>query len=207
MIKNIVFDLGGVILPLEREAIINSFSQLGYPHFNELLDNSHQRGFFLQFERGEITSTQFRDKIREQIEPKMREKATDRAIDKAMGTFLLEIPLETLSLLERLKERYPLYLLSNINPIALSFTKNYFKADGKELEYYFKELYLSFELKMVKPELELFKRVVELSGVEPSHTLFIDDSPYNIEAAEQLKFKTLHFRRGSSLLKELEGLL
>jgi len=90
MIRNIVIDLGGVIVKLDREKCVESFRKIGYIDFDKILNNYLQEGFFLEFEKGTITEEEFRDIIRANI----GKNVADQEIDKSMGDFLTEISTE-----------------------------------------------------------------------------------------------------------------
>lgn len=172
MIKNIVFDLGGVIVPLNREACNTAFSNIGFKDFDKILNNYVQEGFFLQYEKGEISSEEFRRIIRGKMLPQYNNSVTDKDIDSALGAFLDEIPKERIELLISLKNNYNLFMLSNTNPIAISFVTNLFRKAGKEMDECFNQIFLSYKMKMAKPNKEIFTSMIEQANLIPSETLF-----------------------------------
>ncbi|MDP3453710.1 MAG: HAD family phosphatase [Bacteroidales bacterium] len=207
MIKNIVFDLGGVLVGLNRDACIKAFSNIGFPGFDKILNEYVQGGFFLDYEKGMITTEEFRDIIRGYIEPEIREGITDSQINQAMGSFLDRIPEYKLDLILSLKKSYRIFMLSNTNPIAMDVVRPYFERDGLLLEDYFEKLYLSFEMMLAKPDPRIFKALIFDSGVKSEETLFIDDSPSNIASAADLNFKTLLFSPEQNLYDEIKKVL
>ena len=84
-IKNLIIDFGGVLIDLDRQRCIENFAKLGMPNVEAMLDVCHQQGFFLQHEKGLITSAEFRNEIREQI----GKIVTDARIDAAWNSFLV----------------------------------------------------------------------------------------------------------------------
>lgn len=207
MIKNIVFDLGGVIVPLNRDACNSAFSKIGFEDFDKILNNYVQEGFFLQYEKGEISSDEFRSIIRDNMLPQFKKKVSDREIDSAMGAFLDEIPPERIQLLLSLKENYNLYMLSNTNPIAISCVKELFLKGGVSIEECFHKLFLSYKMKMAKPSSEIFTTMMEQTNMIASETLFIDDAPVNVESAAKLGLKTLLYVPGANLVTEVKAAL
>lgn len=184
-IKNLLFDLGGVIMDIKRENCVRAFEALGMSGANELLGEYSQKGAFLLLEEGTITPEQFREEIRKNISGDV----TDEDIDKAFCKFLLGIPPHRLSALEDLRKHYKIYMLSNTNPIMVnSDIKHYFRVCGKELEDYFDGLVLSYEAKSIKPDLRIFEYAKSHLGIVPEETLFLDDSQKNLDAAAQLGF-------------------
>lgn len=184
-IKNLLFDLGGVIMDIKRENCVRAFETLGMSGAGELLGEYSQKGAFLLLEEGTITPEQFREEIRKNISGDV----TDEDIDKAFCKFLLGIPPHRLKALEDLRKHYKIYMLSNTNPIMVnSDIKHYFRVCGKELEDYFDGLVLSYEAKSIKPDLRIFEYAKSHLGIVPEETLFLDDSQKNLDAAAQLGF-------------------
>ncbi len=201
MVKNIVFDLGGVIVPLNREACNRAFSNIGFKDFNSLLNDYVQEGFFLQYEKGLLTTSEFRDIIRSHIDPLMTKgKVTDLEIDKSMGAFLERISFEKILLLEKLKEKYRVFLLSNTNPIAINVVKEYFREHGKNMNDCFEKMFLSYEMNLAKPDPKIFEEMLTDGGMVASQTLFIDDAPANIEIAKESGIQTYLFGKDDSLV-------
>lgn len=197
MIKNIVFDLGGVIIPLNRVACIRAFDDLlGYREFGKVLSNYRHLGFFDNFETGSINSKQFRSIIRLNVSP-IKEGRTklfsDKDIDYCLNCYLCEIPQDKIDALLFFKYDYKLYLLSNTNPIGMTKSKQLFKDKGYKMEEIFEELFLSYKMKLAKPSEEIFNKMSKKAGIVPEETLFIDDSPANIQTASNLGYHTILF--------------
>jgi len=198
-IKNIVFDLGGVLLKLDRNACVEAFTNIGFETFGEILNEYVQDGFFLDFEKGKFDSAEFRDRCRKHI----NRPVTDEMIDSAMKAFLIEIPKERLDYIKRLKSNYKIYMLSNTNPIAFKIVEGYFEDLGYSMQDCFDKLYLSYQMKSAKPDATIFKMMLSELG-SPQSVLFIDDSHANLEAASQLGIYTLMIDQQSEFEKEID---
>ncbi|MFV0545120.1 MAG: HAD family hydrolase [Bacteroides sp.] len=186
-IKNLLIDFGGVLIDLDRERCIENFEKLGLADIDKMLGDFHHQGLFLQQEKGLISSAEFRTGLREQF----GKVPTDRQIDAAWNSFLGSIPSYKLDLLLKLREKYVVYLLSNTNEIHWKWAcKHAFPYRTFQVEDFFEKTYLSYEMKMAKPDPEIFKTVLEDAGIEAGETLFIDDSLENCEAAEKLGIMT-----------------
>lgn len=186
-IKNLLIDFGGVLINLDRQRCIENFKKLGFTGVENLLNEYHQQDFFLQHEKGLITSAEFRDQIRD----KMGKIVTDRQIDTAWNSFLVDIPTYKLDLLLKLREKYVVYLLSNTNDIHWKWAcEHAFPYRGFRVEDYFEKMYLSFEMKQIKPEPEMFRTVLADANIDPRETFFIDDSQANCQAARELGIST-----------------
>lgn len=186
-IKNLLIDLGGVLINLDRQRCMESFKKLGFADVEERLDIQQLHGIFLQQEKGLITSAEFRNEMRKMI----GKEISDQQIDEAWNSFLIDIPDYKLDLLLKLRTKYVVYLLSNTNEIHWQWAcKNAFPYRTFKVEDFFEKTYLSFEMHMIKPEPEIFKAVIEDAGIEPQETLFIDDSEINCKAAQKLGIST-----------------
>ncbi|MCK9628733.1 MAG: HAD family phosphatase [Bacteroidales bacterium] len=199
MIKNIIFDLGGVIVRLDRYACVDSFRKIGFEDFGTILNDFVQHGFFLDFEKGKIDSAQFREIIRKYI----GSYVADHIIDKAMADFLADIPEYKLKLITKLKQSYNVYLLSNTNPIAMTQVKALFRNCGYEMDNCFHRMFLSYEMKMAKPDAEIFEKLISETGINPEESLFVDDGSQNIQTATSLGFRTLLASQECDLEKEV----
>ena len=193
-LKNLVFDLGGVILTLDREQAVRRFEQIGIKKANELLDVYHQQGIFLQLENGELTQEGFYEALREEA----GKYIPNEDIDWAWMGFFVECPEYKLKMLEDLRaENFNLYLLSNTNPIIMSWALSpEFTPQGKTLADYFDKLYLSYQMRHVKPDPSIFEAMIVDSGMVPEETLFVDDGSANVQTAQKLGFKTYQPKNG-----------
>lgn len=197
---NIIFDLGGVILNLDYSRTISAFVQLGINDFDASYSQLVQTGLFDDYERGEISSQDFRDGIREVF----RVNRTDAEIDSAWNAMLLDLPSERLHLLQQLHASKRIVLLSNTNEIHIRQFNGALKAKYglSDLSSYFLRLYYSYEVGMRKPEERIFEHVLRDQGFEPSETLFIDDSPQHIEGARRVGLHAYHLQadKGETIL-------
>lgn len=197
MIKALLFDLGGVIMDIRRERCVEAFRAIGMPDPEAFLGDFSQKGPFLKLEEGAISPAEFRDEIRKLIPVTV----TDEQIDWALLRFLIGIPEERLRQLEQLHRHYPIYMLSNTNPIMWEqFIVREFDKDGHDLPYYFDGCVTSFDVKCCKPRPEIFLEAARRFNLEPAETLFLDDSASNCRAASELGFKTAHVTQDSGFI-------
>lgn len=206
MIKNLIFDLGGVLVSLDRERCLNNFSsQLGFDNFGEFLNPYAQKGFFAKFENGDISSGQFRNEVRERC---TKENVTDQMIDSALLSFLTHVDPYKVKMLLDLKQKYNLLLLSNVNPIAWGRCCELFlEAHGVDIEDVFDKLYLSYEMGSSKPGNEIFEKLISDSGIIPEETLFIDDAAANIEKGKEFGLQGLLYDVKNNLEEEVYKVL
>ena len=202
MIKNLLFDLGGVIMDIRRLNCVASFERLGMKDADSFLGEYSQKGPFLQLEEGAISEAEFRTAVRQFIDGEV----TDEQIDSAFCDFLVGIPKYRLEQLRELKKQYGIYMLSNTNSIMWhSRIAEDFRQEGLEREDYFDGIVTSFEAKSIKPDAKIFHIVVEKLGIKPEETLFLDDSQKNLDAAAELGFQTLLVTPGSEFFELLNA--
>lgn len=186
-IRNLVIDLGVVLLDLTPQHCYDSFKLFGIDNLEELVGKAHKKGLFYDFECGLITPVQFRDELR-RISSK---QLSDEQIDAAWNNFLADIPAYKLDLLLRLRGKYMVYLLSNTNAIHWEWIKNHcFEYKGFEARNFFDRIFLSFEMKQAKPDKGIFESVMQDELLKPEETFLIDDSQNNCQMAESLGWKT-----------------
>ena len=203
MIKNLLFDLGGVIMDIRRLNCVASFERLGMKDADSFLGEYSQKGPFLQLEEGAISETEFRTAVRQFIAGVV----SDEQIDSAFCDFLVGIPKYRLEQLRELKKQYSIYMLSNTNSIMWhSRIAEDFRQEGLEREDYFDGIVTSFEARSIKPDAKIFHTVVEKLGIKPEETLFLDDSQKNLDAAAELGFQTLLVTPGSEFFELLNAL-
>lgn len=202
MIKTLIFDLGGVLVSLNRERCLENFSKnLGFDNFGDYLNAYAQKGFFAKYENGDMDSIEFRDEIRKRC---TRENVQDEDIDEAFFTFLTHVDPYKVKLLMELKKKYHLLLLSNVNPIGWSkCCELFYDANEIDIEDVFEKLYLSYRVKASKPGKEIYEYLIKDSGINPEEALFIDDSKANIEAGAEMGLNTLYYDVTKNLEEEV----
>lgn len=205
MIRNLVFDFGGVIADFEFSQALAAFERIGLKNPTEYLDSYHQRGFFMELESGRIGADEF---VRRLSECAGREVSYAEAREAWLGFFLLPVAPERLAALEELRRDYRLFVLSNTNPFVMDWARSAeFSPAGKPLDAYFDKLFLSYEMKCMKPDRRIFDRMAAEAPLVPAETLFIDDSPTNAAAGTALGYRTLCPRSNDDWRGELRQVL
>lgn len=197
-IKNIIFDFGGVILNIDFRLAESAFAKLGLKNFDKIYSQATQQELFDVFEKGLISPDDFRHEIRKFIP----QSVSDREIDEAWNSMLLDLPEERVHLLDKLKTKYKLYLLSNTNEIHFnkfsSYMQNKFNRDI--FSDVFDKIYVSYKVNMRKPDAEIYKLVLNEQKLNKEETIFIDDSIQNIEGASKVGLKTYFLKKEETIL-------
>jgi len=195
--KNIIFDLGGVILNIDYTLLIKAFKDLEIAHFDELYSQAHQIKWFDQYEKGQISSADFRNEIRNYA----KKDIPDILIDNAWNAMLLDLPAERLKLLQAFKKTHRTFLLSNTNEIHMRAINKDLKKTYEihDLSGCFEKMYLSYQVGMRKPNAKIFEMVLSENKLNPSETLFIEDSIQHIESAKKLGIQTHWLQKGEEV--------
>lgn len=186
--KNIIFDLGGVLLNIDYMLAVKAFSDLGLGDFETVFSIANQKQLFDEYEKGQITSVDFRTKLK----TFGKNTIDDLTINKSWNSMLLDLPQERLDLLMRVKQTHRIFLLSNTNEIHIDSFNSYLqnKFNIADLSGYFEKIYLSYLVGMRKPDAEIFELVLSENKLDPNETIFIDDSIQHIEGAKKLGIHT-----------------
>jgi putative hydrolase of the HAD superfamily len=196
--KNIIFDLGGVILNIDYSLTSTAFSNVGITNFDDLFSQAQQQQLFDKYEKGLISSSDFRNEIR----TISKKNLSDTIIDDAWNAMLLDLPIARLELLQVVKETHRTFLLSNTNDIHIQTLNKYLQHSFNINDFndYFEKKYLSYEVGMRKPDAEIFEFVLSENNIVPSETLFIDDSRQHIEGAKNVGIHTHWLQKGETIL-------
>jgi glucose-1-phosphatase len=182
-IKNIIFDLGGVIIDIHYNKTIEQFKNVGFDDFENIYSLMKQSDLFTLLETGKIPAQAFRDELR-----KFQRHLTDEQIDNAWNTMIGNMPVEHLHLLQSLQKGYRTFLLSNTNEIHMGYFTQYLvdKFGHNPLLDMFERVYFSHEIGKRKPDANAYEAVLKDAGLAAHETLFIDDLEANIEGARKV---------------------
>jgi glucose-1-phosphatase len=186
-IRNIIFDLGGVLLNINYEASIDAFKRLGVRDFDSFFTQAAQNQLFDRLDRGEVSPAGFRQELRDLSGFELK----DADIDSAWNAMLLDLPKARVQLLKGVRQHYNTYLLSNTNAIHYPAYMKYMRqAYGVEsLEDLFNKQYLSHEIGLRKPDPEPFELILRENNLKAGETLFIDDTLGHVKGAAKTGIK------------------
>ena len=195
-IKNIVFDLGGVLLNIDPKRTIEAFGQLGMEQLIGDKGLTYDHEIFYLMEQGKVSPDEFRNGVRKLLPGEV----TDDQIDDAWTAMLLDFPKIRVELLQKLRNDFGLYLFSNTNAIHVAKYQSIFRNEhGFEVSPLFEKLFHSNEIGYRKPSPESYKEIIRLSGIRPEESLFIDDSHPNVEGAIACALKGYWLQPGQKI--------
>jgi HAD superfamily hydrolase (TIGR01509 family) len=185
-IKNIIFDLGGVLNNIDPQKTIEAFGQLGMQQLIGDKGLTYDHDIFYLMEQGKITPEEFRTGVRKLLQGQV----ADDEIDIAWTAMLLDFPKVRVELVQKLRNEFTIYLFSNTNAIHVAkYQSNFRNEHGFEVSSLFEKDFHSNEIGYRKPSPESFQEIIRLSGINPQESLFIDDSLQNVEAAIECGLK------------------
>ncbi len=201
----VVFDLGNVLLPINLELTYQAFANLSEkldsPTIKKLIEDGN---LWYLYEKGLESDVDFRANLKNQLNL----KASDEEFDLAFKALLIEIPDDSLKLLDYCRRNFKeLYLLSNTSSIHAN---EYLKKDfSRGLFDYFDKIFLSFEINQMKPEKEIYHYLKKSINKDYEEIVFFDDNLRNIESAKELGMKAFlvdPFDRINSIMTVIQHL-
>lgn len=189
-IDNIVFDLGGVIIDIDPENALHTFEQMGHTDIRMVYGAMAAEGWFTRLELGTVNPQDMYARLRSGLSGSL----SDTDILKGWNALLGDLPKARIDLLNRLAIRYRLYLLSNTNIIHMTaihqLVHQQFGVSG--MGHWFTQAYYSYEMGLRKPDPAIYQVVLDDHLLDPAATLFVDDTPANLEGAAKVGLQTLH---------------
>lgn len=186
-ISAIIFDLGGVIVDLSVARTVQAFSDLSGLPREDIIQAYLKYPDFFAYERGELNDVEFRAMLRRIFSL----QASDAQLDQCWNAMLVDLPLAKLQWVNKIKDRFAVYVLSNTNNIHMQYVNSVFLKGGT-LNAYFHKCYYSHEVGMRKPEIEIYSHVLHDAGLVASKTVFLDDNLENIQAANRVGIEAIH---------------
>jgi putative hydrolase of the HAD superfamily len=184
--KNIIFDFGNVLFDLDLPATARRFREmLGAEKAEAARRKLEQDKVFLLYETGGLSTQEFLDALCCATDPPISEAQARQA----WNDIFLEMPAPRFDLLLELRQRYQVFLLSNINDLHERWIANYMRESHGITDFetrFFDGVYYSHLLRLRKPEPEIYEYVLADAELNPAETLFFDDLPENIETARRL---------------------
>ena len=189
-IKNIIFDLGNVIINIDFDLTYKAFENLTEKNLKQVYQEFDNQQIWEKYELGELTNKAFIQLLRDALEI----NASDKKIIDAWNALLLDIPQKRIDKLRELNKNYRLFFLSNTSDLHILDVNRILKettgvSDLKELV---EVAYYSFEMKLRKPDTTIYDEVLKQSQLKASETLFLDDNLDNIIGANSIGLNTIH---------------
>ncbi|MDR1199520.1 MAG: HAD family phosphatase [Prevotellaceae bacterium] len=192
-IHNIIFDLGGVIINVDYHKTESAFKNLGISDFEKVFSQAQQSRIVDKLETGYISPAEFRESLRKLCGFSI----SDITIDNAWNAMILDFPTDRITVLDRLRPNYRIFLLSNTNQIHIDYCMKNPKFEVIKSK--FEKVYLSHEIHMRKPNAEIYEFVLNDAQLQAAQTLFIDDTILNVEGAKLAGLNAYHIKNGETV--------
>ena len=189
-IRNVIFDLGGVILNIDIKRTAAAFTKLGQESFERLFNIGHASDFFKEYECGLIDDTGFIAAVKERFP----HEVSDEQVVEAWNALLLDFPASRIELLKSIASKYRLFLFSNTNALhRTEFDRIYENTfQSGRLDDLFEKAYYSHVIHLRKPDTKSYQYILDENRLKPEETLFLDDALANIEGANLCGIQTIH---------------
>lgn len=188
MIKNIIFDLGGVLLDIDYNKTFAAFKALGVENIEQMYSQHHASELFGKLETGKISEEGFYATVKKYIP----QAVSNEQVEKAWSAMILDLRLESLQALEALAKDHQLFLLSNTNSIHMKRLLQVVARDTDKasLDGYFTRSWYSHLIGLRKPDKAIYEFVLQEENLKAEETFFIDDTEENITTANEMGIKT-----------------
>jgi putative hydrolase of the HAD superfamily len=203
-IKQIVFDLGGVLLDIDYQQTVDAFHGLGMKEPRFQFSKAHQSALFQAYEKGEMNTTKFIEDIKLLLQPVTPTSEVVRAWCALLG----KVSPDKISLLENLNNSgYSCFILSNTNELHQgSFEKEInLKYGWLKFSALFVEIYYSHQLGMRKPNANIFQYVLNKNKIKAEECLFIDDTEEHTKGAISVGINSHHLTENETLIDVLKS--
>lgn len=196
-IRNIIFDLGGVLFRVDYQKTIQEFIRLGVQNFDLIYSQMNQQHLFDRFEKGEITADEFRREINQISSLQL----SSTQIDNAWNAMLLGLPEENIRFIEKIGKSFRIFLLSNTNQVHIEKFYEMIRIENglEHLDCYFEKIYLSHLIGARKPEAGAYEIILRENNLSAEETLFIDDSPQHVEGAKKVGLHAIWLQPGMKI--------
>ena len=199
--KNLIFDLGDVIIPIDLTAPVRNFAMLANLPEEEVLAIWKRYDIWSQYETGLIDDDAFRAHIRQLLK---NDSWADEVIDTAWNTVLLDLPVERIERIKELKAKYRVFLLSNTSPIHIRKVNHVLTSlNQPTLEELFERVFYSYDVRMMKPSPTIYQHVLIEAGLLAKETAFFDDNAANIKSAAELGIQAVQVQPPMTILDYL----
>ena len=202
-LKNLIFDLGDVIIPIDLTAPVRNFAMLANMPEAEVRAIWKQYDIWNRYETGLVDDKAFRLHVRQLLG---NEKWADEVIDTAWNSVLLDLPVARVERIKELAPNYRLFLLSNTSPIHIRQVNQLLvNLNQPTLEDLFERVFYSYDVRMAKPSSAIYEHVLTQAGLVAEETAFFDDNAANIQAAAGLGIQAVHVQPPMSILDYLKN--
>ena len=186
-IETLVFDYGGVIVNIDDASVVKAMESLGVTAFKRLIHVRKIKRLMHQYINGLVAEA---ETLQEMLSL-CRKGTSTEDIEKILEELCGNLPVERLEALVKLRKRYKVYLLSNINDTLWKKSVSQMNQLGYSTDELFDEVFLSYAMRKEKPSVEIYEEITQQTGLNPATTLYFDDRAENAEAGKRFGFQSV----------------
>jgi len=182
--NTLIFDLGGVIVNIDDEQVRMALREVGLSAWKQFWHRREIRRLMNDYIDG-IRPTEV---VMQEMLRLCRRGTTIQELQKILSGLQGEIPVLRLSLLKRLRRKYRVLLLSNINEPLWHAVKHQIEEHGFEVGDCFDGVYLSYAMGIAKPDIRIYEQMIASAQIDPYGSLYFDDREDNVESGHKVGF-------------------
>ncbi len=202
-IKNIIFDLGGVVIDIDFELTFKALAELSPYSLDETKKIMGELNIWDIYERGELSDNEFIKTLKKEL----KITAYNDKVIAAWNALLLQIPKERIELIRTLNNKYQTYVLSNTSLYHIIGLNQILKDSSGDLSLHSvmnNTIYFSYEINRRKPDLDIYEFVIKDANITPSETVFLDDNLDNVLAAREAGLNAIHVEVPETIMHYLK---
>lgn len=188
MIRNLVFDYGGVVVNVHASVVRQAFLDLRVARWKQLLYYRRIKRLKNDFIDGVRPTEEVLDEIHEVC----GHGVSRQQLCHVMGLLAGELPPERIQRIASLRKRYRVYVLSNINETLWQTSARQIEDLGLRVDDCFDGVFLSYKMGLAKPDEAIYRQMIAETGMCPAETLYFDDRLNNVETGLHLGFQAHH---------------
>jgi putative hydrolase of the HAD superfamily len=195
MIKGIILDMGGVLLPEDNELMLKKFSKQAKVDFKILKTMLAEENDNLVL--GKVSIKEFLTRVRNRFGIEPDSFSLQNMWDK-IYVESTPINFELLDKMKELKKKYRVALVTNIFDSTAQINQR------RKIFYPFKPVLLSCRIGLAKPDIKIFARAIREMGIEGKECVIIDNNQKNIDSAKEFGMKTIFYKNNKQLFSDLK---
>jgi putative hydrolase of the HAD superfamily len=194
----VIFDLGNVLIDIDYTHAKDLMKSALPMTMHDRVDHCYTADFHKAYEKGQISSAEFRQEFRNYFQTKW----SDAEVDYYWNSLLGAIPAYRLELVRKLKAQYQVGILSNTNEIHIDavYAQLQTQHGMDNFDSLFDWVFYSHEMGLAKPNQDIYQQLLLELGTTANRVLFFDDLLANVQGAASLGIQAVQVTGPATLL-------
>lgn len=197
---NIIFDFGNVLFDLDLPAFEREMTRHAGDTYGLAKEKLLRQRVFEHYETGGMGSEEFVSHIAQ------ASGVSPAQVEEAWNSIFIGMPAHRFEMLNRLRQRHKVFLLSNINDLHERWIAEYMQREHGFADYesrHFDGVYFSHLIRLRKPTRAVYEYVLADAELLPEESVFFDDLPENVEAAQEVGIRGVWHEPGTEIADRL----